>query len=310
MKEIIKELNKLKLEKNAIILAHIYQLPEIQDIADFVGDSLDLSIKTQQVDAKVIIFCGVSFMAETAAILNPKKKVILPDLNATCPMANMINVKELKKIKSKYKNPIIVSYINTSAAIKAESNICCTSSNAINVINSIPKNKEIIFVPDRNLGIYIQKKSGIQMTIYDGFCPTHNNFILPSHILKLKKQHPLAKVLVHPECRIEVISLADLTMSTSQMCNYIAKSTNKEFIIGTEIGILYKLKKENPQKKFYPASLLASCPNMKKITLEKIFDVLIHEKNVIKIKQEIRKKAYSPIFEMTKIIPHTLKNKI
>ncbi|MDR0915491.1 MAG: quinolinate synthase NadA [Endomicrobium sp.] len=303
MKETIQELHELKRKKNAIILAHIYQLPEIQDIADFVGDSLDLSKKTQQVDADIIVFCGVHFMAETASILNPNKKIILPELNAMCPMANMINAQKLKTIKSKYTNPIVVSYINTSADIKAESNICCTSSNAINVVKSIPKNKEIIFIPDRNLGAYVQKMSGIKMYLYDGFCPTHNNFILPNHILKLKKQYPLAKVLVHPECRLEVISLADKAMSTSQMCQYVSLSKHKEFIIGTETGILHRLQKENPQKKFYAASTLATCPNMKKITLEKILSVLINETNVIKISKTIRNKAYLPLAKMTEIMP-------
>jgi quinolinate synthase len=303
MKEIIKELNELKRKKKAVILAHIYQSPEIQDIADFVGDSLDLSKKTQQINADIIVFCGVYFMAETASILNPNKKIIIPDLNATCPMANMISVKKLKSLKSKYKNPIVVSYINTSAEVKAESNICCTSSNAINVVKNITNNQDIIFIPDRNLGTYIQQISDIKMHIYDGFCPTHNNFILPSYIVKLKRRYPLAKVLVHPECRIEVISLADKTMSTSQICKYVAKSNSKEFIIGTETGILYRLKKKNPEKKFYPASSLAICPNMKKITLEKVIDALTNETNVIKIPKTIQQRAYLPLVKMTEITP-------
>jgi quinolinate synthase len=302
MKEIIKKLNELKKEKNAIILAHIYQLPEIHDIADFVGDSLDLSKKAVQTNADTIVFCGVHFMAETASILNPNKKVLIPAIDAGCPMADMITAEKLKDFKSQYKNPVVVAYVNTSAAVKAESDICCTSSNAVNVVKSVAGNKsDIIFVPDRNLGNYVQKTSGIKMNIWNGFCPTHNNLILPEYVLKAKEEHPHAEVLVHPECRPEVISSADHVMSTGVMCRYVEKSTAKEFTIGTETGILYKLKKDNPDKNFYPVSSFAVCPNMKKITLAKVLDTLTNMKNIVSVPDDIRQKAYSPILKMLEI---------
>jgi quinolinate synthase len=306
MKETLKKLNKLKNEKNAVILAHIYQLPEIHNIADFVGDSLDLSRKAVQTNADVIVFCGVHFMAEIASILNPKKKVLIPDSNAGCPMADMITTENLKEFKSQYKNPVVVAYVNTSAAVKAESDICCTSSNAVNVVKSIienrsAKNSDIIFVPDRNLGNYVQKLVGVKMNIWNGFCPTHNNLILPEYLLKAKEKHPHAEILVHPECRPEVATMADHIMSTGGMCRHVEKSIAKEFIIGTETEILYKLRKDNPEKNFYPVSSLAICPNMKKITLAKVLDVLINMKNTISISEDIRRKAYRPILKMLEI---------
>ncbi|MDR2665900.1 MAG: quinolinate synthase NadA [Endomicrobium sp.] len=297
----VRELNYLKKEMNAVILAHVYQQPEIHDIADFVGDSLDLSRKAFQVKADIIVFCGVYFMAEIAAILNPNKKVLIPDINANCPMADMITVEKLREFKSQCKNPVVVAYVNTSAAVKAESDICCTSSNAVDIVKSIKSGREIIFIPDRNLGSYVQKKSGMEMQIWNGFCPTHNNFILPEYILKARKERPYAEVLVHPECRPEVISLTDHIMSTGIMCRYVKESSAKEFIIGTENGILYKLKKDNPNKNFYPASPLAICPNMKKNTLAKVKDVLINMKNLISVPDNIREKAYHPVLKMLRI---------
>jgi quinolinate synthase len=306
MNNITKTLNKLKKEKNAIILAHIYQLPEIHDIADFVGDSLELSRKATQINVETIIFCGVHFMAETASILNPNKKVLIPDVNAGCPMADMVTAEKLKNFKTKFKNPYVISYVNSSAEVKAESDICCTSSNAVNVVKSIALNKnfkdiDIIFAPDRNLGNYIQKTSGIKMNIWDGFCPTHNNFILPEYIIKAKKEYPNAEVLLHPECQPETISLADHIMSTGAMCKYVKTSAVNEFIIGTEIGILYKLKKDNPTKKFYPVTSLAECPNMKKITLAKVLDTLTNMKNIVSVPHDIQQKAYQPLLKMLKI---------
>jgi quinolinate synthase len=304
--DIIKSLNKLKKEKNAIILGHMYQLPEIHDVADFIGDSLELSRKAAQTDADVIVFCGVHFMAETASILSPNKKVLIPDMNAGCPMSDMISVEKLKDFKSQYKNPVVVTYVNTSAAVKAESDICCTSSNAVNVVKSIIackniKDIDILFVPDRNLGSYIQKTSGIEMNIWTGFCPTHNNFILPEYVLKAKEKYPNAEILVHPECRQEVISLADHVMSTGIMCKYVKSSDAKDFVIGTEIGILYKLKKDNPDKRFHPVTSFAECHNMKKITLTKVLDVLTNMKNIVSISDNTRQKAYLPISKMLQI---------
>lgn len=300
MEDTIQRLDRLKKEKNAVILAHIYQLPEIQDIADFVGDSLDLSRKAANTDADVIVFCGVHFMAETAAILSPRKKVLIPDTGAGCPMADMITAQQLREFKRKYDNARVVAYVNTSAAVKAESDICCTSSNAVKVTESV-KAGNIIFVPDRNLGDYVQKKAGRKMIIWNGFCPTHNNMMLPEHVLKAKEEHPGAEVLVHPECRPETVALADQAMSTGQMCKYVATSPKTEFIIGTETGILYKLEKENPDKKFYPVSSLAVCPNMKKIKLAKVLDTLSNMKNIVTVPEDIREKAYVPIKKMLEI---------
>jgi quinolinate synthase len=304
MNSIVNDLNILKKEKNAIILAHMYQRSEVHDVADFVGDSLDLSKKVVTTDAEIIVFCGVYFMAETAYILNPNKKVLIPDISAGCPMADMITLQALKDFKTKFKNPFVIAYINTSAEIKAQSDICCTSSNAVNIVNHIAstnKDLDIIFIPDRNLGYYVQKMSGIKMNIWNGFCPTHNNFILPEHILKARKEHPTAEILVHPECRPEVVEAADYSMSTGNMCKHAKDNTNKSFIIGTETGILYKLKKENPNKNFYPITGLSECPNMKKTTIEKIFDVLKNTKNIVTVSNKIREKAYLPISKMLNI---------
>jgi quinolinate synthase len=298
-------ISKLKKEKNATILAHIYQLPEIHNIADFVGDSLELSKKAAQTKSDVIVFCGVHFMAETASILNPQKMVLIADIEAGCPMAEMVTVEKLKEFKSRFKHPVVISYINTSAAIKAESDICCTSSNAVNVVKSVldhfGKNIDIIFIPDRNLGRYIQKISGIKMNIWNGFCPTHNNFILPEYVKKTKKEHPKAEVLAHPECRPEILDLANYVLSTGGMCNRVKESPSKEFIICTEIGILYKLQKDNNDKKFYAVTDLAVCPNMKKITLAKVYDVLANMKNIVYVPDNIRQKAFIPISKMLKI---------
>jgi quinolinate synthase len=297
MDDIINRLEQLKKERNAIIVSHIYQLPEIQNIADFVGDSLDLSRKVAKTDADVVVFCGVHFMAETASILSPDKKILLPDIHAGCPMADMINVSDIKALKEKHKNAKVVAYVNTSAAIKAESDICCTSANAADIVKSLDC-EDIIFIPDRNLGDFVSKKSGKKLILYNGFCPTHNNFILPEYVQKLKTKYPNAQVLVHPECRPETISLSDYAMSTGQMCNFISKSDKKEFIIGTELGIIYKLKKDNPDKKFYPVNDLAVCPNMKKTDLSKVLDALSNMKNIVNVPDDIRQRAYAPIKKM------------
>jgi quinolinate synthase len=297
MNETIERLNKLKKERNAVILAHIYQLPEIQDIADFVGDSLDLSRKAAETAADTIVFCGVHFMAETAAILSPQKKVLIPDAAAGCPMADMITAPRLREFKKQYAGAKVVAYVNTSAAVKAESDICCTSSNAADIVKRVDA-ENIIFVPDRNLGAYVQKISGRKIILWNGFCPTHNNTIFPENILKLKEKYPNAEVLVHPECRPETAALADYALSTGQMCKRAAQSSKKDFIIGTESGILYKLKKDNPDKNFYHASPLATCPNMKKITLAKTIDVLLNMKNIVTVPDDIREKAYLPIKKM------------
>ena len=278
--KIIEEINRLKKEKDAIILAHNYQIGEVQDIADYVGDSLGLSIKASEVNNKVIVFCGVRFMAETAKILNPLKTVLLPDKSAGCPMADMITARDVIELKEKHPGAIIVCYVNSTAEVKANVDICCTSANAVQVVNSLPKDKEIIFIPDKHLGSYVESQTGRKMILWNGYCPTHA-FIDAKSVIKMKKEHPEAEVLVHPECNSEVIKTADQVLSTGGMLEYARQSSGREFIIGTEIGIIYRLKKQNPGKIFYPANNNIICPNMKLINLEKIMWSL--EDNVYKI---------------------------
>lgn len=266
---LVNDILKLKQERKAIILAHNYQVGEVQDIADFVGDSLDLSRQAAKTDAEVIVFCGVDFMAETAKILSPNKTVLMPDVNAGCAMANMITLRQLKEVKKRHPEAVVISYVNTTAEIKAESDYCCTSANAVKVVQAIPKEKEILFIPDKYLGDYVSKQANRKMILWEGYCPTHRR-ILAEDILKKKALYPKAEVLVHPECTPDVIAMADKVLSTSGICKYAKESNSEEFIIGTEIGILHRLQKESPNKKFYPASILSDCPNMKLNNLEKI----------------------------------------
>lgn len=293
------KIQKLKKEKNAIILAHNYQLPEVQDIADFVGDSLELARISSQIKEKIIIFCGVHFMAETASILAPDKKILLPDINAGCPLANSITPEDVINLKKEYKDYAVVAYVNTSAEVKAESDYICTSANAISVVEKIPEEK-IIFIPDRNLGYYVSKYTKKEMIIWNGFCPTHQR-ILPQDIINLKERYKDAKVVVHPECRREVLELADKIASTSGIIKFVKEDNSKTYIIGTEVGLLYRLRKENPEKEFHLASPLAVCPNMKKITLEKILWSLEDLKPEVKVPDDIREKALKPIERMLKL---------
>ncbi len=299
MQDITQEIQRLKKERNAIILAHNYQLPEVQDIADFRGDSLELSRIASETDADIVVFCGVHFMAETASILCADKTVLIPDSKAGCPMANMINVKDLIELKNRHPKAIIVGYVNTSAEVKAELDVCCTSTNAVALVSKL-KEEEIIFVPDKYLADYVSKKTGRRLISWDGYCPTHVK-ILPEDIIKKIRQHPKARVLIHPECTPEVIALADEVLSTGKMCKYAAESEGKEFIIGTEVGIIHRLKQDNPQKEFYPASELAVCPNMKKINLEKILWSLQDLKEEVKVSQEVRKRAMRSIERMLSV---------
>lgn len=294
------KINKLKQERNAVILAHNYEIPEVQDIADFVGDSLGLSIAASKTSAKVIVFCGVHFMAETAAIISPDKTVLMPDTRAGCPMADMITVDKLRNLQLQNPKAPVVCYVNTSAAIKAESDICCTSANAVQVVGSLP-DKEIIFIPDKFLGMYVQSKlPDKKLTLFEGYCPTHAK-ILPEHIAQAKVKHPNAKVLVHPECRPETILAADAALSTEGMVKYIKGSPEKEFLIGTEIGIIHRLEKENPGKKFYPVTELAICPNMKLITLEKILWSLEEMQTPITVLKAIADRARLAIEKMVAV---------
>jgi quinolinate synthase len=297
--EYIEKIRELKKERKAIILAHNYQRPEIQDIADIVGDSLDLSRKAAATDAAVIVFCGVYFMAESAAILSPEKTVLLPVKEAGCQLADMITAQELRKKKEENPQAAVVCYVNSSAEVKAESDICCTSANGIGVVNSLEEDK-ILFVPDEHLGRYVASKTKKDVILWEGFCPTHYN-LLPKDILRAKKEYPEAKVLVHPECRLSVIDLADEALSTNGMLEYVKKSESKEFIIGTEMGIIHRLKKENPSKKFYLASENLICPSMKLITLKEIAQSLEEMRYKIEIPEEVRKKAKKTLDKMLEV---------
>jgi len=282
----------LKKEKNAIILAHNYQRPEVQDIADYVGDSIELSRKAmQEKNAKLIVFAAVDFMAESAAILNPDKKVLLPCIGARCPMAQMLTVDEIIRTKTLYPNAPVVLYVNTLASSKASCDICCTSANAVQVVGSL-KADTVIFGPDRNLGEYVAEKTGKKIIPVPewGFCPTHLLF-QPEEVKSLKIQHPDATVMVHPECSSEMRKVADFIGSTSKMCKYAQESNAKTFIVGTEEGIMHRLKKENPDKEFIIAYDGAICPNMKIITLDRIYSSLKEEKHVVNIPEPIAKKA-------------------
>jgi len=301
LNDLEKKIKDLKKKREAIILAHNYQLPEVQDIADFLGDSLELSRIASETKAKVIVFCGVHFMAETASILCPDKMVIMPDITAGCPMADMINAEQLRKLKEKHPKATVVGYVNTSAEVKAELDYCCTSTNAVKVIEALKDKEEIIFVPDKYLTDYVSKKTNKRLISWQGFCPTHIK-ILPEDIEREKKFHPQAKVIVHPECIPQVIGMADAVLSTSKMCEYVKNSKAKEFIVATEIGMIYRLKKENPAKEFYPASERAICPNMKKTTQEKIIQALEKLKDEVKVKERIRERAMKPIERMLKLI--------
>ncbi len=295
----IERIRQLKKERNAIILAHNYQRGDVQDIADFVGDSFGLSQKAVDSGADVIVFCGVDFMAESAAVLNPEKTVLMPELSAQCPMAAMITPESLKLEKEKYPNAAVVCYVNTPASVKAESDICCTSANAVKVVNALPEN-EIIFVPDRNLALYVEAHTEKKIIPWNGYCPTHH-LILPGDILLEKEEHPHAEVLVHPECRPDVIALADQVLSTAGMLKYARQSTSKEFIIGTEIGLLHRLNKENPDKTFIPATSYAVCPNMKMNTLDSIIRALERNEHVIKIPEGVRVKAKLALDRMLEV---------
>jgi quinolinate synthase len=297
---LVKKIRELKEKRKAIILVHNYQPSEVQDIADYLGDSLELSRKAAQTDAEVIVFCGVHFMAETASILCPDKIVLMPDINAGCPMANMIDSIKLRSLKEKYPDAFVLSYVNTSAEVKAGSDICCTSANAIKVVQSLDKNKEIIFVPDKYLGKYVTSQTGRKMILWDGYCPVHVK-ILVEDILKQKKKYPQAEIIVHPECTPEVIELADKVLSTGGMCRYAKGIESREIIVGTEIGLIYRLQKENPNKKFYPASELAICPNMKLGSLEKVLWALEDMKNEVKVPDEIQVKAIQSVNKMLSI---------
>jgi quinolinate synthase len=290
--DLTEKIQKLKKEKKAVILAHNYQRPEIQDVADYVGDSIELSRKAvEEKDAEIIVFSAVDFMAESAAILNPKKKVLLPCLGARCPMAQMLTVDEIKRAKKLYPKAPVVLYVNTLASCKAECDVCCTSANAVEVIKSLDADT-ILFGPDKNLAEYVSEKTGKKLIPIpeNGFCPTHLLF-QPEDVKVLKMQHPDAIDMTHPECSSEMRKVADFIGSTSKMCRYAKESHAKNFIVGTEEGILHRLRKENPQKNFYLAYEGAICPNMKLTTLDRLYAALKEEKNEVKVPEAVAKKA-------------------
>ena len=287
---------ELKEELRAVIVAHNYQRPEVQDIADFVGDSLELARKCTQVDAELIVFCGVHFMAETAAILNPERTILLTEGCACCPMADMINTDELREWQRRYPRASVVSYVNSSAEVKAESYICCTSANGVKVVESVP-NDEIIFVPDRNLGHYISTQTKKRLILYPGFCYVHHR-IKPEQVKTAKRLHPDAQLIVHPECRPEVVALADAALSTSQMLRYVKASSHRSFIIGTEEGLLHSLRKENPDKFFYLLSNSQICTDMKKTTLEVVAQTMALRQNRVTVPEEIRLRAKQAVDRM------------
>ncbi len=299
--ELLKRIQELKKEKNAVILAHNYQPADIQDIADFVGDSLELSQKAASTAADVIVFCGVHFMAETASILSPDKKVLLPESSAGCPMADMVTAEKLIEKKKELPGAAVVTYINSTAAVKAESDICCTSANAPQVVASLP-NKEILFVPDKYLGQYVASKvPGKKYTFWPGFCPVHEG-IKAETVLKLKREYPAAKVVVHPECRPEVIALADEVLSTSGMCRYASRPDVRQMIVVTETGIIHRMQKENPGKQFIPVSQHAVCRTMKSITLEKVLRSLETLTPEVKVPEDIRLKAIGAVNRMLRVV--------
>ncbi|NLM21837.1 MAG: quinolinate synthase NadA [Peptococcaceae bacterium] len=295
-KQLIEEINLLRQQKNAIILAHYYQPDEIQDIADFVGDSLQLAQQAANTKADVIVFCGVHFMAESASILSPEKIVLLPEPGAGCPLADMINAEELREEKRKHPGAKVVCYVNSSAEVKAESDICCTSSNAEKVVASL-EGQDILFVPDGNLGKYVAAKTKRKIISWPGFCPTHHR-VSKEDVLQSRELHPDAKVLVHPECREEVWQEADYVGSTSGIIKYAENSSAKKFIIGTECGILHQLRKRCPDKEFYLIAKQMMCPNMKKNSLQKVRDSLLTLSPCITVAQEVREKAIAALEKM------------
>ncbi len=303
--DLFAEIARLKKEKNAIILAHYYQDADIQDVADFIGDSLGLAQQAEKTTAKIIVFAGVHFMAETAKILNPDKKVVLPDLRAGCSLSDSCPPEKFAAFKLKHPDHIVISYINCSAEIKAMSDIICTSSNAAVIVESVPKSQPIIFAPDRNLGRYIAKKTGRDMVLWDGACMVHEIFSLEK-ITKLKARNPNAKIIAHPECEQPVLDVADFIGSTTGLLNYTKTSKGKEFIVATETGILHQMIKASPDKTFIPAPPNNSCacndcPHMKLNTLEKLYLCLKYEQPELNLPEELRIKALKPIRKMLEI---------
>ncbi|SHF59222.1 quinolinate synthetase [Fodinibius roseus] len=308
--ELVAEIKQLKTERNAVILAHNYQVPEVQDIADYIGDSLGLSHQAAETEAEVIVFCGVHFMAETASIISPDKKVLIPDLDAGCSLADSITAEQLREWKADHPDAVVVTYINTTAAVKAECDYCCTSSNAVDIVESIPEENEILFLPDKFLGSYVEMVTGRELNIWDGACHVHEK-IGELNLGEKQKEYPDAEVLIHPECGCSTSCMMKSAMyfdcedghihSTSGMLNRASESKAEEFVVATETGILHRMKKENPGKKFYPANENAVCEYMKMITLEKLYEALKYDQFEVKVPDELAERAHLPIERMLSV---------
>ena len=291
------ELRRLAAERQAVILAHNYQRPEIQDVADFVGDSLELARKAAETDAKTILFCGVHFMAETASILSPDKTVLMPDARAGCPMANMVTAEGLRALKAEHPQAQVVAYVNTSADVKAEADICCTSANAVDIVRRFPDDQPLIFVPDRNLGDYVARQAGRDMILWQGWCHVHDD-IRATDVLAQRERHPHARVMAHPECRREVLELADAVLSTSGMLGWPASQDASTFVVGTETGLLHRLGQLYPDCAFVPVKRLAYCPDMKLATLDKAIAALRDGLNEVTVPPQIRERALRAVARM------------
>jgi len=303
--DLFAEINRLKKEKNAVILAHYYQEPDIQDIADFIGDSLGLSQQAAKTDADVIVFAGVHFMAETAKILNPDKKVLIPDLNAGCSLADSCPPDKFRKFKNEHPEHVVITYINCTAEIKALSDVIVTSTNAVQIVESFPKDQKIIFAPDKNLGAYINKKTGRNMLLWDGACMVHEIFSIKK-LIQLKSLNPDAEIIAHPECEEEILQHADFIGSTTALLNYTKKSSSQKFIVLTETGILHQMQKANPLKSFIPAPpenncACNDCPHMKLNTIEKIYIALKHEQPELIMNENLINEAKKPILKMLEL---------
>ena len=307
MNELLKKIQNLKQQQNAVLLAHNYQPGEIQDMADFTGDSLGLSIIAAETDADIIVFCGVYFMAETAAILSPEKTVLLPEKLAGCPMADMITAEQLRDLKEKHPGALTVCYVNSPAEVKAESDYCCTSANAVEVVKSLPKDKKVIFVPDKYLGGFVAQKTSRDIVLWPGYCPSHM-MITEDDIKTAKARFPDAIVMAHPECTEPVRRISDQILSTGQMLKFVRKSRTRRFIVATEIGIIHTLSKENPDVEFIAASTKAICPNMKKITLEKVLWAMEDSaqggsKYEVTVPDDMRRRAKTALDRMVEVLP-------
>lgn len=298
--EMMAEIEVMKKEQNAVVVAHYYQNDDVQLVADLVGDSYGLSVKCAETDATTIVFCGVRFMAESAKVLSPEKRVLIPELRAGCPMADQVTADEVKQLRADYPDATFVCYVNTSAEVKAECDVCCTSSNAVKIIKSLDA-KQIVFLPDQNLGGYVAKQvPDKEVILYDGFCYTHNK-IRMEEVMKVREAHPGVQLVVHPECKAELANEADFVGSTAQIIKHCTESDDQTFIIGTEMGILYELRRQNPNKKFYILSPRFVCPNMKYTELESVYDALKLGRYEMEVDEDIRLRAIKSLDKMIEI---------